>query len=94
VRVVDGVEGSLMQLSPGRRLYNGLSAAIERRDLAAVESFYRHDAVQMDVDSGQVFSGRAAIAAAVEDTIAAAGPIRVVALEKVAEHGDAVGVEA
>ncbi|HLH82007.1 MAG TPA: hypothetical protein VKV38_01980 [Trebonia sp.] len=84
----------MIQLSPGRKFYNSLSLAIERGDLAALESFYRHDAVQVDVGSGQVFTGRAAIVAAAGDTIAAAGPVRLAALEKIAEYGEAIGVEA
>jgi ketosteroid isomerase-like protein len=83
-----------MQLSPGQSFYHRLHRAIESGDLAAVESFYRPDAVLASLSAGTVLQGRAAILASIRETVEAAGPVRPVSVESFLEHGEIIGVEA
>ena len=83
-----------MQLTAGQSFYHRLSRAIESGDLAAVESFYRPDAVVASLSVRRALRGRAAILASLKETIEAAGPVRPVSVESFLEYGEIIGVEA
>jgi ketosteroid isomerase-like protein len=83
-----------MQLTAGQTFYNRLWAAIEARDFVAVEKMYRPAAVQYSLNTGDIFEGRAAIMASLQEFLAIAGPITPKAVESFVELEDIVCVEA
>lgn len=82
-----------MALTAGRKFYGRLTTAIENRDLRALETLYRPDAIRISANTREVFRGRAAILADIAETCDIAGPIKPVSLECFVEYADAIAVE-
>jgi hypothetical protein len=83
-----------MQLTPGQAFYHRLSTAIEKQDIATLDTLYQPDAIQVSVNTGQILHGRAAVVAAIKEMLGLASPVKPVAIESFVELGDALCVEA
>lgn len=89
-----GGRGGGMQLTLASEFYGRLTRALEEHDLVTLASLYHPDAVQLSADSGRVLRGTAAIVAAADNMLQAAGPVRTLSTESLVECGDVLCVEA